>query len=130
MRGTLISILVSWLGGVSLALILVISAGVANGWQHSLKELWIMGIIPIAAILGTVISVLLSPLVIWAFKGWDNPHAVIYGGLLFWCLALYFIGFSFIMVWLKQEDAYGILTFFVPTILTILGLVYIGQAQR
>ncbi len=130
MRMAIISILVSWFSGVSLALIRVISsAGFAEG-RLPLRELWTMGILPIAAIFGTVISVLLSPLVIWAFKGWDKPNAIFQAGVLFGCLALYLIGSSFFMVWLKHEDVYGILTIIFPTILAIIGLVYIGQVQR
>ena len=130
MRMAIILILVSWFSGVSLAFIRVISSAGFTEWRLPLKELWTMGILPIAAIFGTVISVLLSPLVIWAFKGWDKPHAIFQGIVLFGCLALYFVGSSFIMVWLKHEDVYGIFTIIAPTILAILGLVYIGQVQR
>ncbi len=129
MRAAVISILLSWLSGVSLALIYVISvAGFTEGYLP-LNDLWVMGIIPIAAVFGTAISLLLSPLVVWAFKRLDT-QAVIYGVVLFGCLAFYFLGASFIGVSMKYEDIYAIFTFVVPTILAISGLVYIGLANR
>ena len=129
MRAGVISLLLSWLSGVSLSLIFVISlAGFTEG-HLPLKKLWVMGIIHIAGGLGTAISILLSPLVVWAFKGLDKL-AVLHGGMLFGSLAFYFIGISFIGVWLKYEDVYGIFAFVVPAILAISGLVYIGQVQR
>lgn len=129
MRAAVISILLSWLSGVSLALIYVISMAGFTEEYLPLKKLWVMGIIPIAAIFGTAISILLSPLVVWSFRELDKL-AVLHGGVLFGSLAFYFIGVSFLGVWLKYEDVYAIFTFVVPTILAISGLVYIGLANR
>jgi hypothetical protein len=77
-RRIFISFVISWFASVSLGIIY--GARVVN--RASFADLWVMGVVQVAAIISSVIALLLTPLVAWGLRS----YSVIKWFLLLWLL--------------------------------------------
>jgi len=86
----LVSFGISWLAAVSLGIIY----GVRVVGRISIADLWIMGVIPIATIISSVIAVFLTPLIAWILRSYAVIKwiAVLWLLMVLWVLAI--IGLS------------------------------------
>lgn len=107
---------VSWCGVFLLGLFY--AAGTSG--RFSLDTLRLPGIIPVAILYSTVIAVLLTPLVMWAFKS-GGSNLILYGSGLFVLLLTY------ILIVTPISASYGLVG---SVFLGVVGLVTIGFLSR
>lgn len=107
---------VSWCGATLLALFY---AACTSG-RFSLDTLRLPGVIPIALLYSTGIAVLMTPLVMWAFKS-GGSHLILYGSALFVLLLTY------VFLIAPTSASYGLLG---SVFLGLVGLVAIGFLSR
>jgi hypothetical protein len=130
MRTTVRSLFLTWLGGVSLAVLYVVWAVYLAEGFVPFSRLWAMGITPIAILLGSVAGVLLSPLTDRAFLARPARDVLLRGGMLWGALALYLVLLGYGMTRLDHTDTYGLFTLIVPLSLASCGIWTIGRTPR
>lgn len=108
-------VVVSWLGAISLALIY----GGCIVRCASIKALWIMGVIQTSFVLGSVIALLIAPLMVWAFK--SNVASMKWLAPLWLLVAVYCLAVT------SQSAFFG---FYGSLALTVIGMVSLRLLAR
>jgi hypothetical protein len=130
MRTIAASLVVNWVGGASLALLYVLCVTYFTEGHIPFVKLWVMGIIPISLLLGSVAAIVLSPLTYSALIRNPARDAWIRGGALWCVLAFYLVLLAHGMVRFSRVDSYGLFTLFVPLLLASVGIYFAGRASR
>lgn len=89
-----------------------------------------MGFVPIAAAFGALVAVVLSPLTVWAFRGLDTERALDSGVILFAFLSTYMLVSGLIAEFVGNYTLSMLLTYPLPVILAVGGLVCIAAIER
>lgn len=107
---------VAWSGATLLALLY---ASCVSG-RLSFDTLRLPGVVSVALLISAGIALLMTPLVVWAFKSGEKS-LIAYGGALFALLVVYMVGVA------PSNPAFGL---YGSVLLGIVGLIIIGLIHR